>query len=187
MTQNSKYSVDRLEGTVLERMWRSVIMSYPNFGGQKQFQSAGYQAYEASKFAAGLLGNNFDHVDEYIARWIAAGFTPELYWALNESLGEAVKSARRRCVGTAGEHVLEQRLRRLGVLAPNPRRGQSYIELQKAESVGGVFKRIERRYPEHIVQLVPEEWEAFPPLMLFARPSVALAQFISAAPVPQMS
>lgn len=181
--QNPEFSINHPEGTLQERLWNSVVMDYPFFGGRPVEQSAYRQATRIGEFASGKLSETPEHLQNYILRWIAAGFTPELYWAVSSGIREAAAHARRRCKSPEDLLRLEDRMRRLGILAPNPRAGQLYKELQRDERGGAVL--VDRCYPAHVVQLEPEEWAEFPQRLLFNRPSTALQQFVYGDPLHQ--
>ncbi|MFR0637336.1 hypothetical protein RF641_05095 [Arthrobacter sp. LS16] len=101
--QNPEFSINHPEGTLQERLWNSVVMDYPFFGERPVEQSAYRQATRSGEFASGKLSETPEHLQNYILRWIAAGFTPELYWAVSWESGKqqrthvGVARVRRTC------------------------------------------------------------------------------------------
>ncbi|PJJ45134.1 hypothetical protein ATK23_2389 [Glutamicibacter mysorens] len=173
-----EYTPENPQGTDSERKWHSVLLAYPFHAGSRTLQSGGFLAFEAEKQRKGLLCLNHPHVHEYVARWIAAGFTPELYWAVSAGLKAALEHARELCRNFEDQDRLEQRLELLGIKAKNPQAGQTYLRVTGKDPDTGRSIMEERAHPEHIVQLVPEAWAEFPRLLCFERPSVALSKYI---------
>ncbi|GAA1406637.1 hypothetical protein AUR04nite_05540 [Glutamicibacter uratoxydans] len=164
------------EGAPLERLWQSVLMDYPYYEGVSIAQSAFVQAARAQSFAAGHLGKESAEHQSYVSRWIAAGFTPELYLAVSQSVRSAAEWARKRCKDADDLLRLEERMHWLGVLSPNPRAGKKYSRFDR--DAAGKPRLIEEQYPDFIVQLVPEAWADFPRRLQFHRPSAALQRHI---------
>lgn len=123
-------------------------------------------------------GLNLPHIHEYVARWIASGFTPELYWAVNAGLKAALDHARRLCSNVEDQDRLEQRLELLGIKTKNPQAGLPFLRVTGKDPITGGSVMEEGTRPERIVQLVPEAWADFPRLLGFERPSVALSKYI---------
>lgn len=178
MGAEHEYTTGNPQGTDSERKWHSVLLDYPFHAGSSTLQSGGFLAFEAVKQRGGLLGLNLPHVHEYVARWIAAGFTPELYWAVNAGLKAALDHVRRLCRNVGDQERLGRRLELLGITAKNPQAGQRYLRVTGKDPITGRSIMEERTRPEHIVQLVPEAWAEFPRLLGFERPSVALSKYI---------
>ncbi len=181
MSQNIEYSVENPEGSQQERLWRSVLMDYPYFGGSAALQNAFVRAKQAEGFARGTLAKGA-LIENYISRWILVGFTPELYWAVNKGIKEASSHARLLCKDPEDLLRLEERMHWLGVCAPNPNAGQIYLAVERFDEETGQPIGTERKRPDYIVQLLPEAWIDFPCRLQFARPSTALQQFIYGSP-----
>lgn len=177
MSQNIEYSVENPEGSQQERLWRSVLMDYPYYEGSRTLQSAFVRAGMAEGFARGRLTKGA-LIENYISRWILAGFSPELYWVVSSGIQNAAIHARRRCQDPEDLLRMEDRMHLLGVYAPNPKAGQSYLAVEKFDEKTGEPIGKLHQHPDYIVQLVPEAWAGFPQRLQFARPSVALQQFI---------
>lgn len=175
-----KYPEIDPEGTAQERLWQSVLMDFPYYAGLSINQSAFVQASRAGSFAAGHLAKGGSQQQAYVNRWIFAGFTPYMYWAVREGIERAAKCARQRCKDADDLLRLEERMHWLGVLSPNPRAGMVRNRLEKSDS--GEWTLKEEKYPDYIVQLVPESWADFPSRLQFARPSAALQQYIYGNP-----
>ena len=178
MGAKHEYTTGNPQGTDSERKWHSVLLDYPFHAGSSTLQSGGFLAFEAEKQRGGLLCLNLPHIHEYVARWIAAGFTPEVYWAVNAGLKAALDHARRLCRNVGDQELLGRRLELLGITAKNPQAGQRYLRVTGKDPITGRSIMEERTRPEHIVQLVPEAWAEFPRLLGFERPSVALSKYI---------
>lgn len=178
MGTEHEYALDNPQGSDSERKWHSVLLDYPYYAGSRTFQSGGFLAFEAEKLRKGLLCLNLPHIHEYVSRWIAAGFTPELYWSVNAGLKAARDRACRLCGNIEDQERLEQRLELLGITAKNPKAGQTHLRVIGKDPVDGGIITEERTLPGHIVQLVPEAWVEFPRLLRFERPSVALYKYI---------
>lgn len=178
MGAKPEYTTENPQGTDSERQWHSVLLDYPYYAGSRTLQSGGFLAFEADKQRGGLLGLNLPHIHEYVARWIASGFTPELYWAVNAGLKAALDHARRLCSNVEDQDRLEQRLELLGIKAKNPQAGLPFLRVTGKDPITGGSVMEEGTRPEHIVQLVPEAWADFPRLLGFERPSVALSKYI---------
>ncbi len=95
MNQDEEFSIENPEGTDLERLWQGVVLEFPFYAGNEFEQRALHKVFRNQKFASCRLNNMSDHMSSYIARWIAVGFTPELYWAVSSSVLEATEAARR--------------------------------------------------------------------------------------------
>lgn len=171
-----KYPEVEPEGTAQERLWQSVLMDFPYYAGASSNQSAFVQASRAGSFAAGHLAKGSTELQAYVSRWIFAGFTPYMYWALCGGIKSAAEHARQLCKDADDLLRLEERMHWLGVLSPNPRAGQLYNRAEKTDS--GEWTIREEQYPDYIGQLVPEAWAEFPGKLQFARPSAALQQYI---------
>ncbi|WP_172511652.1 hypothetical protein [Glutamicibacter mishrai] len=124
-----EYTTGNPQGTDSERKWHSVLLDDPFHAGSRTLQSGGFLAFEAEKQRGGLPGLNLPHVHEYVARWIASGFTPELHWAASAGLKAALGHARELCRNFEGLDRLEQRLELLGIKAKNPQPGQRCLRV----------------------------------------------------------
>ncbi|MFJ2618459.1 hypothetical protein [Glutamicibacter sp. NPDC087344] len=182
MNQDEEFSIENPEGTNLERLWQGVVLEFPFYGGNDFEQRAMHKVLSSRRLASGRLNDLSDHMRSYIARWIAVGFTPELYWAVSSSVLEATESARRCSKGPEDSSRLEDRLHRLGILAPNPRAGKYYKRLMHSDGPPTLKDFVDCQYPDHVVQLEPEEWADFPRYMLFGTPSAAVREFIYGDP-----
>lgn len=178
MGKNHESTSGKPEGTSVERAWRSVLLDFPYFSGSSRLQSGGFRAWEAEKHRFGGRALGLACFDDYIARWVCAGFTPEMYWAVHQGLGAAVRRARQRCADQADRDRLGARLGLLGIEAPNPRAGQSFLFATGRDPETRNLMAEERLHPLHIVQLVPEAWAGFPLTLQTERPSNALVRFI---------
>lgn len=178
MSVNRESMSTKPEGTSNERAWRSVLLDFPYGHGSIALLSGSFLAFEAEKHRAGVMALNLECFSEYIARWVLAGFTPEMYWAVNRSLSSAVTHAQSRCTDEQDRDRLGERLAQLGIEAPNPKAGRRYLSVTGTDPATGRMITEERLHPLHIVQLVPEAWSGFPSKLQFQRPSVALGHFI---------
>ena len=111
-----KYPEAEPEGTAQERLWQSVLMDFPYYAGASSNQSAFVQASRAGSFAAGHLAKGSTEQQAYVSRWIFAGFTPYMYWALRKGIKSAAEHAPQLCKDADDLLRLEERMHWLGVL-----------------------------------------------------------------------
>ena len=176
--EQREYSIENPEGTVQQRLWQSVIMDYPYTGKAQISQSPFVQAFRAQGFReGGWTIKNESRIQDYITRWVLAGFTPELYWLVSAGIKEAVQYIRACWKDPEFLEQFELRLQELGINYPNPKAGQYYRFTQRNPETKELETTLEP-YPEYVVQLVPEAWAEFPQYLQFERPSVALEKFI---------